>query len=78
MLTVEEHVAIPENEQEQYRQRTLGLMRQFGLSFTFNPGGGEFYREGFRQQVPTYYASQDYEQLREGLTRAGMLLDAHG
>lgn len=77
MRTISEHEAIPEAEQEAYRQRTLGLMRQFGLSFTFNPGGGEFYRDGFRQQVPAYYASQDYERLREGLLRAGILGNDH-
>lgn len=49
-------------EIEDYIRRKLtGLAKDFGLSFTHNPGGGEFYKEDWgRCQISTY---DDYDDL---------------
>ena len=45
------------------------LARVHGLSFTFNPGGGEFYEEGgsWRCQIHCCHDVEDYEKLNEAV-----------
>jgi hypothetical protein len=47
-------------------QAMRDVAKQHGLSFTFNPGGGEFYNDtGFRCQISTYADIEDLKKLRE-------------
>ena len=45
------------------------LRRVHELSFTFNPGGGEFYRDGWRCQISCWNDDDDLVRLREALRR---------
>jgi hypothetical protein len=46
------------------------LAAEHGLAFTFNPGGGEFYKSGFRCQISTYDDIEDLAKLRRALNES--------
>ena len=45
------------------------LANVYGLSYTFNPGGGEFYQRGtsWRCQIHCCHDVEDYEKLKEAV-----------
>jgi hypothetical protein len=52
------------------------LAAKHRLSFTFNPGGGEFYRDDLgRCQIHTYDDAEDLGRLRAWLKERGLELD---
>ncbi len=53
-------------DSEQARKAISSLRAEFGLSFTQNPGGGEFYRSGWgRCQISMCDDVADYEHLKQ-------------
>lgn len=49
------------------REAMTKLATEHGLSFTHNPGGGEFYKDGWRCQIHMCNDVADYEKLRKAL-----------
>lgn len=57
-----------------YERAIVELTMKYGISFTQNPGGGEFFKQGWgRCQVPLMDTKEDYEILSKWIkeTRDG-------
>lgn len=51
------------------REEIARLMRKYGLGFTHNPGGGEFFGDRFRCQITTYDDVSDLNDLRAAIAK---------
>ena len=52
---------------EKYKQKMRDLAYEYRLSFTFNPGGGEYNVKSFRCQISTYDDVDDYKKLKKAI-----------
>ena len=58
----------PYRSSETARDATVSLARAFKLQYTHNPGGGEFYKDGFRCQIHQFDEVADYWKLFNALS----------